>query len=363
MNKSLLERSARRRAWVRRVLGLIILIGVGTTAIWGFLEGRDEQAAEAERDAPVKAPLRISTTGGETVITLNRQDQQSGGIQTAKLQATPNQAQVQAYGVVIDLQPLTDLSNSYTATKAQLQTAQAKLSASQLAFERAQRLYQNRQIISAADFQTAEAVFRTDEASVAASETQLQNIAASALQQWGKTLGDSLVDRAPMLLRLLQRQDVLLQVTLPPGDSLPAPPKAAVALSDNGIRASIQYVSPATRTDIRIQGVSFYYIADAGSGLLPGMNVVVMLPAGGASKGSLVPANAVVWSQGKAWAYFRTGDDTFVRREIATDTPTPDGGYVVKGLSDNAEVVVQGAQLLLSEEFRSQIEVGEEGPQ
>ena len=55
------------------------------------------------------------------------------------------------------------------------------------------------------------------------------------------------------------------------------------------------------------------------------------------------------------------GEQTFARREIATEAPAPDGGYFVKGLPNPAEVVVQGAQLLLSEEFRSQIRVGEEG--
>ena len=353
----------RKANWLRRFIAALIVTGAGVAVMWGFVEGQNERAIEAAREAPVKVPLRVSTAAGETTITLDKQAQENSGIRTVQLQTTANQAQVQAYGTVLDLQPLTDLSNSYTTTKAQLQTAQAKLNASRTAFERAQRLYQDQQNISAAQLQAAEANFRVDEANDASAEVQLQNLASSALQQWGTVLGRALVDRTPILLRLLQRQDVLVQVTLPPGETLATPPATAIARADNTIRVNIQYVSPASRTDARIQGISFYYTAGASSGLLPGMNVVVMLPSGRATNGWFIPASAVVWSQGKAWGYFRTGEQTFARREIATEVPAPDGGYIVKGLLNSAEVVAQGAQLLLSEEFRSQIQVGEEGQQ
>jgi hypothetical protein len=45
---------------------------------------------------------------------------------------------------------------------------------------------------------------------------------------------------------------------------------------------------------------------------------------------------------------------------IATDLPAPGGGFVVRDLPRNAELVTSGAQSLLSEEFRAQIEVGED---
>jgi hypothetical protein len=346
--------------WLRRFVLTLVVIGVGVAVFEGFIEGQGERLREAEQDTPIKAPLRVSVVDGVTTITLDADALKRSGIETARLESEAREAEVQAYGTVLDLQPLTDLSNSYSAMKAQLQTAQAKLNASRLAFERAQRLFQDQQNISAAQLQTAEAAFRVDEASVAAAEAQLQNVASSALQQWGSVLGNALVERAPLLLRLLQRQDVLIQVTLPPGESLAAPPPTAVAQSASDIRANIQYVSPAPRTDARIQGVSFYYTASADTGLLPGMNVLVALQSGKAQNGWMIPASAVVWSEGKAWAYFRMGEQTFARREIAVDTPAPDGGYIIKAPPTNPDVVTTGAQLLLSEEFRSQIQVGEE---
>jgi hypothetical protein len=358
---------SRARSSVRRffrALAVFAIIGGASIAvIWGFLLGRNERVIEAEQDAPIKAPLRVSIINGEPTITLDAAARQSSGIMTVQLQTAERMPELQAYGTVLDLQPLTELSNSYTTTRAQLLTAQAKLNASRLAFERAQRLYQDQQNVSAAQVQATESAFRVDEASVAAAQAQLENVASSAIQQWGPVLGRAVVDRSPILLRLLQRQDVLVQVTLPPGESLTAPPRNAVAEAGSAIRANLQFLSAAPRTDARIQGISFLYIAPASSGLLPGMNVAVTLPTGRAAEGALVPGSAVVWSEGKPWAYFRTGEQTFARREIATDTPAPDGGYIVKDLPNNSEVVTQGGQLLLSEEFRARIQVGEEaGP-
>ena len=125
-------------------------------------------------------------------------------------------------------------------------------------------------------------------------------------------------------------------------------------------RATIAYVSPATRTDPRIQGVSFFYTAPAESGVLPGMNLLAFLPSGRTVRGITIPASAIVWWQDRAWVYRRTGADSFTRTEIPTDLPATGGGYVVKGAAKDTEIVTQGAQSLLSEEFRAQIQVGED---
>ena len=70
---------------------------------------------------------------------------------------------------------------------------------------------------------------------------------------------------------------------------------------------------------------------------------------------------AVIWWSGRAWVYERIKENTFSRREIPTDMPAEmDAGFVVPAslFPHDPQVVVTGAQLLLSEEFRSQIQVG-----
>lgn len=353
------EQSRRRRPLGTLIAALVVL-GLGGLLIWGYIAGRSEAGREAERESPVKAPLRVSMANGQAVITLDAQTRQRSGIETSTPVSAPYQAQVRAYGSVLDLTHLTDLGNSYANAKAQLQTIQAKLGASKTAFERAQKLYKDQQNVSLAVLQGAEAAFQTDQAALIAAQSQLRSLTATAQQEWGPVVGKALIDGAPMITRLLERQDFLLQVTLPAGISLPAPPTIAAVQLASGTRSNITFVSAATRTDPKIQGVSFFYLASADSGVLPGMNVLAFLPSGSAVDGAAIPPAAIVWWQDRAWVYRRSGPDTFTRIGIATDLPAPGGGYIVKDLPRGAEIVTGGAQLLLSEEFRAQIQVGED---
>ena len=284
---------------------------------------------------------------------------------------------MQAYGSILDLQAFTDLSNTISNAKAQLASAEAKLAASKPAFERAQLLENKGQIVTIAQMQAAEATYRSDTAAVRAAEVRSKNATASAYQAWGPVLGQSLSDGTALATDLVQHKKVLVQVTLPLGVPLDEPPPRASIETTTGRRVEVELVSPATRTDPKIQGVSFFYTAEAASGALPGMNVIAFLPVGPATPGIAVPASAVVWLQGKPWVYVQTAPYKFSRREIPTDDPMPGGGYFVPstaaqlafrgplelnettaGLTKDRPLVVSGAQALLSQEFSAQIQVG-----
>lgn len=352
------QRSSWRGRVFRRVLAAVFIIGVGIAAVWGFVEGSKERALEAERERPVTAPLRVSSVDGDPVITLDAETQKRSGIETTVLLSAPYQDQVRAYGTVLDLAQLTDLGNNYATAKAQLQMVQAKLAASKAAAERARGLYKDQQNVSQAVAQAAEATFGADRAALAVAESQLRTLSATTQQNWGPVVGKALLDGTPLVTRLIERQEFLLQITLPPGVSLPAPPQTASVQVGNGPRAEIKLISPATRTDPKIQGASFFYVAAADSGVLPGMNVLAFLPLGAAVNGVLVPSAAIVWWADRAWMYRRAGPETFTRSEIATDLPARDGSFVVKGVPADTQAVTSGTQMLLSEEFRAQIQVG-----
>lgn len=59
-----------------------------------------------------------------------------------------------------------------------------------------------------------------------------------------------------------------------------AAPSATVQFGASATPHQVEFLSPATQTDPKIQGLSFYYSADAASNLLPGMNVLAFLPSG-----------------------------------------------------------------------------------
>jgi len=334
----------------------MLQIALATALSCGALQCR---ADSDKAEAPVNAPSRVSQLNGAAVITLDAEARERSGIETALPARAAYRRQLRGYARVLDPAPLTELGSRYAAAQAQLRTAQAKLAASQTAFERTRGLYRDERNASLAELQAAEAAYRADQAAVSAAGAEAQSLAASAEQAWGEVLGRALVRGAPLAARLIARRELLLQVTLPPGSALPQPPAHATLDTGAAARAAIELVSRAPRTDPGIQGVSFFYTVPAASGVLPGMQLLAYLHSGEPIAGAVIPAQAVVWWRDHAWIYRRTGPGTFTRMRIATDQPAPGGGYVIAGLPQGSEVVTRGAQLLLSEEFRAQIEVGD----
>jgi hypothetical protein len=363
------------------VIALIAAAAVSALLIWGFTEGRREATAEAQSDQPIKPAVEASRDiSGTPAVTLGPDLQRQAGIETMQPKPAPYQQLARAYGSVLDLQSFTDLSNMIANAKAQLAIAQAKLVASQAAFQRAQVLNKNQQNISTAQLQAVEATYQSDLATVQAAQVQMQNAAANAYQAWGPALGQSLSEGSALAKELLQHRKVLIQVTLPAGTPLAQAPQTAAIETTTGRRVQIEFISEAPRTDPQIQGVSFLYIADAASGALPAMSVIAFLPVGRPKPGVAVPASAVVWLRGRAWVYLQTAADSFSRHEIPTGEPRPGGGYIVPApavappperepstagtdgepqmLPTNEPLVVKGAQMLLSQEFRVQIQAG-----
>jgi hypothetical protein len=348
----------RRRIVAAAIAVLVLAAGVGVAVLLGvdldFDFDRDDNAKKPHALGP---PARLTVKDGLSVLVLTTAEQKNGGIETARLATAPAQETLTGYGTILDAVPLSELNHRYLDAESAVQTATARLAVSRAAFERARTLYSDRQNVSAAQMQAAEGSFEVDKAALTAARAQLASVAASARQNWGGVIGASLVDRTPLLERLLERRQYLVKVTLPPGAVIAAPPESAAARLLGGGEVALALVSPATATDPRLQGLSYFYAVPAESGLLPGINLQVSLPAEARERGLAVPEAAVVWLQGKAWVYLRTDPTTFLRRDIAADRAAADGGYIVTGLPADAEIVVRGAQMLLSEEFRSQVPI------
>jgi hypothetical protein len=311
------------------------------------------RADDDDRKSP--QPSSAVRAGEPGTVRLSPDQQRQIGLQTAVLAAAPHPEQIRAYGAVLDVARITELTNGYANAQAQLQTAQARFDVAKRAFERTQNLVEAA-ALARKDAEVAEGLFRTDQASLAAAESQVKTLAATARQEWGPVIGKWIVERSPQVVRLIERDQFLVQVTLPPGVVLAALPRSALAQAPTrNANIDLEYVSPATRTDARIQGLSYFFAAAGDSGLLPGMNTTVYVPSGKTYQGVFVEDTAIVRWQGRSWVYLRAGPDTFKRHPISTDQPVSDDDYVVQDIPVGAEIVLQGAQVLLSEEAKSEL--------
>ena len=127
--------------------------------------------------------------------------------------------------------------------------------------------------------------------------------------------------------------------------SLPGDPAAHVALP---IRAT-QPSDPARRTIDR-----FYRVDNTAGAWRPGQAAAVAIPTDVASERLVVPYSAVLWdAQGGNWLYVRSGDDEFLRQRVELGRRLETDVVIERGVKKNDEVVVEGAQTLYGEEFKS----------
>jgi len=339
----------------RLILIAVAAVGIILLLAWAFEESRKEAALEAERERPVPIPLRATYENGRPIVRVDAATQRRNGIIVTPVEAASAVAPIRAFARVVDVARLTDLNNNYETSRASVAAAEAKAAASRAAAERARLLYRDAQNFSLAQLQSAEATWRADEAAAASARAQLDANTALIRQEFGMAFRPG----ATLVASLAQRRSVLIQVTAPPGVAGVSAPSAVQLESDTGVRTSARLVSAAAQVDPRIQGYSFYYVAAASSGLLPGMNLLALLPGSRTVSGALVPETTIVSWQGRSWLYRLVGPEAFERIEVPSELQASEGGSIVPGLAAGTRVVTQGAQLLLSEEMRSQIQVGE----
>lgn len=336
---------------------LLLAISGGFAFISHAYVGQTKADDSNDDESVANPPTRVTIKNGMTILTLSPADVQNAGIECAPLKPTPPDETVLGYATVLDPAPLAALNSQYADADAQVKSATAKLLISQATLARAQILYKDQQNISAAQLQSAQGGHDTDQAALAVARAHLASVVGTVRQVWGSTLGAALAAHAPPVADLIARRDYLLKVTLPPGVVISVPPETAVATLYGGISVPLRYVSLATATNPKLQGVSYFYIASAQDELLPGLNLDVSMAVKSVRPGSVVPNSAVVWLEGQAWVYIRSDSKTFVRRQISPNRPAADDGYIVTDLTPGAEIVVHGAQMLLSEEFRAQVPV------
>ena len=344
---------------LKHVIAIIAILLIIAFLAWIFMKGGWE-SMEKDEEGPVQSASRVSVQGGENIITLDNAARMKSGIEVEALKPALHSVEVRAYGAVLGVRELIDLRKSYADAKALVEKARARRDASRREYARLKALNKENRNISDKALDAAKAGLRADTADAAAATEALRALRAGALQRWGGVITGWVYGDSGAFRRLAGQKDLLVQVTLPQEAGITHAPYSATVQRSGGRLVRARFVSPAPSTDPRIQGVSFFCTVPLkDSGLLPGMNVTAYLPGGPEIKGVIVPASAIVWWQGSAWVYVRSGGERFVRREVSAETPVKGGFFTSKGFKTGDEAVTRGAELLLSEEFRTHIQTSD----
>lgn len=303
----------------------------------------DGAAAAASKDAP--------TLTAEPIVNASPSAQKASGIETAAISPNHVQPATEVYADVLDLQPLFDLRNKWASGKADLDSAQAQYAIAQAQYSRNKVLFDGKHTVSEQTLQDSRAAMLTSQAKLESAVASLAGIEATLRQQFGNTLERGATSpHSADLDRLAAGKASVVRVSLTE-DTRP-PERISLNVSGNDpVTAAKLSASP--QSDPIVQGRPFFYLAD--TALPTGMRLTAEIPLLGDQPGLLLPSDAVLWYGGQRWVYVRKGAASFQRRPVPEGVfPSGDGLIVTSGFDAGEEIVVRGAQLLLSEELRPQ---------
>jgi hypothetical protein len=333
-----------RAKWTAAAVAVLAVLVI---LVWIFAGTGKDEGDEAEK--VTSAPPKIShTSSGQVVVELIRGEGARIGLETEVLTAVTQSQEFTAYGVVLDPAPLAALDTELTSTR-------AAVAASRAEYERGRLLHSEQQNVSLKDFEAARAKFQADQAQL---NLQYQRLA----DEWGVRLSAMTpAERASLIDALTKRIAGIIRLSLPPGQSLSQEPREAriAVLGYETQPLATRMIWSAPTADSHLQGQGFLLEVQAqGFPLRPGTAVTGHLESPGTAKpGVVVPEAAVVRTGDRAWAYVQIAPTQFERRQLEVTMPAARGWFVTSGFAAGDHVVVTGAQALLSEELKSQIEV------
>jgi membrane fusion protein, multidrug efflux system len=308
----------------------------------GGAKETDEKAAGAPRTE------RVAVVSGETVVAVDSATAEKSHIAVAPIAAAQRSNGSHSFATAVDVRDLVDARNQFSVAAAQKEQARARLAAADAEYARLKTLHDDNRNISDRVLQEAEANQRAERANADVATATMTAAEGGVRQRWGDAVASAFASNAKWIDDLIANRSVLVQVVSP----AQPPHRVQIQTPDGDVPAT--FVSASPRTDPRVQGRSWLYLAPAGA-IVPGMNLMASLSAANVLKGALVPRDAVVWTGGRAWVYAEKAPGQYARRPIDATVPMSDG-YFVTTLQPGQRVVTAGAQELLSEENKPKVE-------
>lgn len=398
------------------IAGIILCLLIAGGVIWSYLGHKSGIEAGMKGEDAIKNASMVVSANGETVVKFDDDTQKRMGIRTAEVAATAKLASVTAYGFLAEDPALSfvvrapvsgslhaakwpdvgesladgtqlgsiepqiapadraSLTDRLATAQADAESARANIAAATAELNRVRRLNaddknasdravedaQNRLAAEQAHLNGATGSIAALHAALAGSNSGFPMTLAKGgvVTEVTAHPGES-VDVGQQVLRVARFDSILARVTVPAGLSIAGEPHATlVVIGHEKTPYQGQRVGIAPEVDTRVQGQTFLFrIRDSQASLRPGQSVTAYLDSPGSRRaGVIVPRDAIVWHQGRSWAYVQTDDDSFARRAVDLEEPSG-AGWFTRSLKAGDKVVTTGVQTLLSEEFKSQIQV------
>jgi biotin carboxyl carrier protein len=322
---------------IRWLAGAALFALLAWALVFAYRKGRAERQSEVQREAPVIAPSRVAAGDDGVVVRLDPAESGRLGLVTEPARSVSAAATVQLNGVIVP-------------------------DSARIAFLRAPVAGRLEAAPGAAWPELGARVAAGATIAQVADAKALVLPRAGVVTQVGARPGE-IVQPGQVLLAISDLTEPLARIAWTDGAPATPPGRLTVQpLDQSGRSASALLVGPAFDVDPLTQRPAFNYrLTHSWPGLAVGLPVAASVPTGPSEGGAIrVPAAAVVQWEGLLWAYVERAPGQFSRVRVRTTTALPGGWAMRGGIKPGDRIVTAGAEQLLSEEFRAQVQVGDE---
>ena len=334
------------------------------TLIWIImLLGKDEFLESDDNDNDNDETIVDYTIikDGLTYINLPAVVEKNSGIKLQKISISTHEQSIPSYGITVNLSPLLKNQNDFTNLKYQKTKLLAKLD--EEAEQISKLIILNKDNKNIADSVVHEKNIEISDLKndIAIINNNIKNLLFKIDHQWGKDFKELIADsKNHYLEKLLKNKYRLIKITIPINQTLDIIPKEIKVSPTNQPKKVYEatLISKAPDIDQSIQGKSFYYYVTEKE-LEIGLKLKAFIVSDKIKSDKaylFIPKESVIWSSGKAWIFIKNDEGNFLRRPLPKLNEI-DGGWIIKEgiIKENDKIVIDGAQLLLSEEFKYQI--------
>jgi hypothetical protein len=325
--------------------------------------GRDEfNNIKPNSDISKNTQSLIKSANGVNYITLSPEIQSNSGIKTQPVQTSDYIKNLTNYATVLSIDLLIEQKNRFNEIKNQISLLSNELERDKKKYERFKAQKDDNKNVSDKAFQEMKVNFENTKIKLQTTQELITGIKQNIRAQWGEIIL-SMIDsgaRKELFEFLVQGKARIIKVTLPENADNQPPKNISLALIDNlNEKFLASYLAESPTLDKSIKGKTYFYIVYSNQLRIDSKviaNQVQDKLSSESGKYLAIPKEAVIWNSGQAWVYVQSSENKFFRKSIETITESSNGWIVKENqIKENDLIVINGAQLLLSEEFKYQI--------
>jgi len=325
--------------------------------------GRDEfnNSKDNNHTSSISQPI-LKSVNGVNFITLSAEIQSNSGIKTSPIQSSVYKKNLTNYATVLNIDFLIEQKNRFNEIKNQISLLTNELDRDKKNYDRFKLLNDDNKNVSDKALQEVKVNYENTRIKLNATQELVSGIKQNIRAQWGETIL-SMIDQGlkkELFEFLLQDKARIVKVTLSENTDNEPPKNISLALIDNlSEKFLANYLAESPTLDKSLKGKTYFYIVYSNKLRIDSKVIASLVQENISSESEkylAIPKEAVVWNAGQAWIYIKTGENKFLRKVIQTDNESPNG-WIIKEehIKENDLIVINGAQLLLSEEFKYQI--------